>query len=101
MSQGHEYALSESSKFAPRSMVSNESLETPANPNPFSHPTDNLAENPSSHYDPAAGNLLANADQKGVSRSPLDLYFWAWEMAAWLLAAVSLITLFVVLVHFD
>ena len=81
-------------------MISSESYGETPNLNPFAHQADNRAENrPSPGYDPAASSLLANADEKQYSQSPFALHNWAWEFAAWVLAAVSLLTLFVVLPH--
>ncbi|KAL8835487.1 MAG: hypothetical protein Q9170_003289 [Blastenia crenularia] len=96
MSQRNEYALSELSKSAPNSIISNR--ET-ADPNPFvCQPVENP---PSQEPDPAAGNLLSNADEKQHSPNPHAPRDWLWEFTAWLLAAASLISLFVVLVYFN
>lgn len=102
MSQGQGISLSDFPKSASRSIVSSESHGESSNPNPFAHPADNLADNqPSQGYDPAASNLLANADENQYSQNPFAFHNWAWELAAWVLAAVSLLSLFVVLAHFN
>ena len=83
-------------------MIFDESLGETSNPDPFAHQADSLADNrPSQGYDPAASNLLADADEKQFSQNPFAFHNWAWELAAWVLAAVSLLSLFVVLTHFN
>ena len=101
MSYGQEFVLSDFPRSAPRSMISSESHGEESSPNPFAHQADNFAENqPPQGYDPAASNLLANPNEKQYSQNPFAFHNWAWEFAAWILAAVSLLSLFVVLAHF-
>lgn len=100
MANPNGYALGDVSapsshhSFSHRSTVSNEGEEEARTRKPFTGHNPNF---PESHpYDPASAHLSSDATpQRRLHGSDL-IAEWGWEIAAWLLAAVSLVALLIV-----
>lgn len=102
MSHSHDYALSELSASAShgslsrKSRISNVSGEEAVDRNPFADQdrvlTDCQSLNP---YEPHSARLSSDTKPRYRSSSHEFIAGWGWEIAAWLLAAVSLVALLI------
>ncbi|CAL8584814.1 hypothetical protein XPA_010398 [Xanthoria parietina] len=105
MPERHEYALTEFTTTAGSRPISSRSrrssdpfddYEAPPQ-NPFVDQTDHLANTqPSQPYDAASNNLLAAENEQHHAHGPAFPREWKWELTAWLVAAVSLVSLIIV-----
>lgn len=101
MSHPQGYALRDmpapGRSFSSNSRISDDSGKDISNQDPFSDQISHQAEIQSSHpYDPASEDLLSNANQQDTLYGSVFINGWGWELAAWLLAAVSIVTLLIV-----
>ncbi|KAL8753409.1 MAG: hypothetical protein Q9199_005070 [Rusavskia elegans] len=96
MSERHDYALTDftttaaSRTISSRSRISNDSFDEAPPQNPFVDQTEHRENSqPLQPYDAASGNLLSGANKP-------FLHEWTWELAAWLVAAISLVCLIII-----
>ena len=83
------------------SRMSHDSARDISNQDPFSDQNSHQAEIHSSHpYDPSFVELLSNAKQQDTLYGSVFIDGWGWELAAWLLSAVSTVTLLTVFAIF-
>ncbi|KAI4234003.1 MAG: hypothetical protein LQ349_004076 [Xanthoria aureola] len=98
MPERHEYALAEFTTTAGSRPISSRSRRSsdPSPQNPFVDQTDHLANpQPSQPYDAASNNLLAAENEQHHAHGDAFLPEWKWELTAWLVAAISLVSLII------
>ncbi len=109
MTRPQEYTLANLSTSTPGRRLSSNSRNSDvserdaSDQNPFSDQDPDVVESQSTHpysYDPPSADLLSNTNQQHSLYRHLFSDGWGWEMAAWLLAAVSLAALLIVFVFF-
>lgn len=107
MTRSQEYALDDLSvsapggRLLPSPRISNGSERDASNQMPFSDRNPENVESQSTHpYDPSIADLLSNSNQQHSLNGHAFTNGWGWEIAAWLLAAVSLAALLIVFAVF-
>ena len=108
MSYSHHYALSDISVPAPsrsvsrKSGISTELREDAIDENPFNDQDHNTTESQALHpYEPYSAKFSPSTEPPRDLRGENLLATWGWEIATWLLAAISLVTLIIVLSIFN
>lgn len=103
MSERPDYALTDftttaaSRTISSRSRISNDSFDGAPPQNPFVDQTEHRENiQPSQPYDAASGNLLSGANEQHHLHGQAFLHEWTWELAAWLVAAISLVCLIII-----
>ena len=105
MSRSQDHALLDipapGRSLSSNSRTSHDSGRDISNQDSFPNQDSHQAEIHSSHpYHPASANLLSNAKQQDTLYGSLFIDGWGWEFAAWLLSAVSTVTLLTVFAVF-
>ena len=105
MSRSQDYALLDipapGRSFSSNSRMSHHSGSDISTQDPFTNQTSHQLEIHSSHpYDSTSVELLSNAKERDTLYNSVFIDGWGWELAAWLLSAVSTVALLTVFATF-